>query len=169
MDESDLSQSSNANISTIAADPCDVPAKIRQKFLPCRMEDLFCSDSCTCGTRSRPFANMEPPKFEEDFAVKLQFFSLYFGEGEEFLSPLRKFVTPGVGGYKADFGLTLVIFSRRSSTCASLDCGWKSVFYLEHRRKEGDCCFWDRENTSSRTSEFRGTTDRESSSSRSCR
>ncbi|PIK34022.1 hypothetical protein BSL78_29158, partial [Apostichopus japonicus] len=32
-------------------------------------------------------------------------------DGEEFLSPLRKFVTPGVGGYKADFGLTLVIFS----------------------------------------------------------
>ncbi|PIK34083.1 putative tyrosine-protein kinase [Apostichopus japonicus] len=50
-------------------------------------------------------------EFEEDFAVKVQFSSLYFGEGEEFLSPLRKFVTPGVGGYKADFGLTLVIFS----------------------------------------------------------
>ncbi|PIK41906.1 putative sushi, von Willebrand factor type A [Apostichopus japonicus] len=42
-------------------------------------------------------------KFEEDFAVKVQCASLYFGEGEEFLSPLRKFVTPGVGGYKADF------------------------------------------------------------------
>ncbi|PIK51920.1 hypothetical protein BSL78_11175 [Apostichopus japonicus] len=85
-------------------------------------------------------------KFEEDFAVKLQFSSLYFGEGEEFLSPLRKFVTPGVGGYKADFGLTLVIFSRREVRLVlhSIVAGSPSSI-LEHRRKEGDCCFWDRE------------------------
>ncbi|PIK59950.1 putative fibrinogen C domain-containing protein 1, partial [Apostichopus japonicus] len=85
-------------------------------------------------------------KFEEDFAVKVQFSSLYFGEGEEFLSPLRKFVTPGVGGYKADFGLTLVIFSRREVRLVlhSIAAGSPSSI-LEHRRKEGDCCFWDRE------------------------
>ncbi|PIK43915.1 hypothetical protein BSL78_19245 [Apostichopus japonicus] len=85
-------------------------------------------------------------KFEEDFAVKVQFSSLYFGEGEEFLSPLRKFVTPGVGGYKADFGLTLVIFSRREVRLVlhSIVAGSPSSI-LEHRRKEGDCCFWDRE------------------------
>ncbi|PIK34139.1 complement factor B [Apostichopus japonicus] len=66
--------------------------------------------------------------------------------GEEFLSPLRKFVTPGVGGYKADFGLTLVIFSRREVRLVlhSIVAGSPSSI-LEHRRKEGDCCFWDRE------------------------
>lgn len=78
--------------------------------------------------------------------MKVQFSSLYFGEGEEFLSPLRKFVTPGVGGYKADFGLTLVIFSRREVRLVlhSIVAGSPSSI-LEHRRKEGDCCFWDRE------------------------
>ncbi|PIK53912.1 hypothetical protein BSL78_09134 [Apostichopus japonicus] len=85
-------------------------------------------------------------KFEEDFAVKLQFSSRYFGEGEEFLSPLRKFVTPGVSGYKADFGLTLVIFSRREVRLVlhSIGAGSPSSI-MEHRRKESDCCFWDRE------------------------
>ncbi|XP_071835919.1 P2X purinoceptor 7-like [Apostichopus japonicus] len=66
MDESNLSQSGDADVS-IAADPtvCECRTTCQRKSgnsaCPCRMYDLFCSESCQCGTRTRHCANREPP------------------------------------------------------------------------------------------------------------
>ncbi|PIK58274.1 hypothetical protein BSL78_04779 [Apostichopus japonicus] len=65
MDESNLSQSGDADVS-IAADPtvCECRTTCQRKSgksaCPCRMYDLFCSESCKCGTRTRHCANREP-------------------------------------------------------------------------------------------------------------